>query len=137
MPPLTGLLELGLYVADVPRSLRFYQDLFGFEPMTADARFAALGVAGRQVLLLFRRGGTTEPLVTPGGTIPPHDGSGQLHLAFAIPGESLAEWERRLADRGVPVESRVTWDRGGKSVYLRDPDGHLVELATPGVWPIY
>jgi len=38
---------------------------------------------------------------------------------------------------GIPIEDRKTWDRGGQSIYFRDPDGHLLELATPGVWTIY
>jgi catechol 2,3-dioxygenase-like lactoylglutathione lyase family enzyme len=31
----------------------------------------------------------------------------------------------------------VRWPRGGESIYFRDPDGHLVELATPGLWDNY
>ena len=89
------------------------------------------------MLLLFPRGKTLETVVMPGGTIPPHDGHGPLHLAFAIARESLAAWEARLAAHAVPIEGRTDWPRGGTSVYFRDPDGHLLELATPGLWPGY
>lgn len=130
--------ETCLYVADLPRAVRFYTELFGYEVMTSDDRFAALAVGGQDVLLLFLQGGTIEPAVLPdGGVIPPHDGSGQNHLGLAIPVGELAEWESRLVECGIVVESRVGWERGGMSLYFRDPDGHLLELLTPGVWPIY
>jgi catechol 2,3-dioxygenase-like lactoylglutathione lyase family enzyme len=105
--------------------------------LTQDRRFCALDVSGRQVLLLFRKGETRTPVATPGGTIPPHDGDGHLHVAFAIGMDELDAWERRLQSQNMAVESRVNWGRGGKSIYFRDPDGHLLELATPGLWPIY
>ena len=35
------------------------------------------------------------------------------------------------------LEGRTEWPRGGVSVYFRDPDGHLLELATPGLWEGY
>ncbi|HEX5778765.1 MAG TPA: glyoxalase, partial [Xanthobacteraceae bacterium] len=38
---------------------------------------------------------------------------------------------------GIELESRVDWPRGGKSIYFRDPDGHLLEFATPGLWANY
>jgi catechol 2,3-dioxygenase-like lactoylglutathione lyase family enzyme len=133
----TGVLETGIYVADVPRSAEFYRRIFGFEELVGDDRFRALCVAGRQVLLIFKRGGTLEPMVLPGGVLPPHDGSGQQHFAFSVPAADLPAWEQRLAENGVEVESHVSWPRGGRSVYFRDPDGHLVELITPGCWAIY
>ena len=134
MPALHGVLETSLYVADLKRSVEFYQRVFGLPTLNADARFCALEVPGRQVLLLFQRGASTDPISIPGGTIPPHDGAGHLHVAFAIPLLELTAWEAHLGAHGVPIESRVKWPRGGTSLYFRDPDGHLVELATPGVW---
>lgn len=138
MPTQPRIKETCLYVADLARAVRFYTDLFGYAVMVADDRFAALSVAGKDVLLLFLQGGTVEPAILPnGGVIPPHDGSGQNHLGLAIPMSELAEWESRLGERGIAIESRVTWERGGVSLYFRDPDGHLLELLTPGIWPIY
>jgi catechol 2,3-dioxygenase-like lactoylglutathione lyase family enzyme len=136
-PALQGVLETSLYVSDLERSRAFYTRLFDFPILTQDDRFCALGVCGRQVLLLFRKEASTQPLTTRGGTIPPHGGDGELHLAFAIGRDELDAWERRLRTQEMSVESRVAWSRGGKSLYFRDPDGHLVELATPGVWAIY
>jgi catechol 2,3-dioxygenase-like lactoylglutathione lyase family enzyme len=136
-PALQGVLETSLYVSDLERSREFYTRLFDFPILIQDDRFCALGVCGRQVLLLFRKEASVQPLTTRGGTIPPHGGDGQLHLAFAIGRDEFDAWERRLSTQEMQVESRVAWNRGGKSLYFRDPDGHLVELATPGVWAIY
>jgi catechol 2,3-dioxygenase-like lactoylglutathione lyase family enzyme len=69
--------------------------------------------------------------------IPGHTGSGPSHIAFAIDRSAVMAWQERLAELGVEIESRVRWERGGESLYFRDPDGHSVELATPGTWPCY
>jgi catechol 2,3-dioxygenase-like lactoylglutathione lyase family enzyme len=137
VPRITGVLETCVHVRDIARSAHFYEALFGFRRLAFDERFCAFDVAGRDVLLLFRQGGSLEPVTLPGGVIPPHDGSGHLHFAFGVPLEDLGAWEDRLAEAGVKIESRVKWPRGGESLYFRDPDDHLVELATPGIWPIY
>ena len=137
MPIITGILESSLYVSDVIRAANFYEQLFGFERMFMDDRLCALSVSGKQVLLLFKRGASLEEIALPGGTLPPHDGSGQLHVAFSCSAEELPAWEEQLADHDVPIESRINWPRGGKSIYFRDPDENLLELATPGIWPIY
>ena len=137
MPNLNRLLESSLYVEDLDRSVQFYTVVLNLETLTSDERFCALSVAGHQVLLLFRKGGSTEPAVIPGGIIPPHDGGGNLHLAFSIAAADLEHWEKRLKENGIPVESKVHWPRGGQSLYFRDPDNHLVEFVTPGCWSIY
>jgi catechol 2,3-dioxygenase-like lactoylglutathione lyase family enzyme len=131
----THVLETSLYVADLQRSRDFYERLFGFQAFLHDERMCALGVPGQQVLLLFKLGATVRPSPTPGGIIPPHDGRGSLHLAFAIAAADLVGWERRLAEGGIAVESRVDWPSGAKSLYFRDPDNHSLELATPRLWP--
>jgi catechol-2,3-dioxygenase len=137
MPQLTGIIETALYVGDMARAEEFYERIFGVNKMVGDERFCALSVADKHVLLLFLQGGTTKPVALPGGIIPPHDGSGQMHMAFSCTAEELPRWETHLAAHNVPIESRVHWDRGGVSIYLRDPDGNLIEIATPGIWPIY
>lgn len=137
MPKLNGVLETALYVEDVPQAQAFYETVLDLKPIFADRRLCALDVAGRSVLLLFQRGSTNETVTMPGGTIPPHDGSGRQHVALAVPAKDLAAWEERLAGKGITIEGRTDWPRGGRSIYFRDPDGHLLELATPGLWPIY
>ncbi len=132
-PAVTGVLETALYVGDLDRSLQFYTALFGFPVLYRDERMAALEVPGRQVLLLFRSG-ASRVIDLPDGPLPGHDGSGQIHFAFGIDADQLEPWMDRLAARGISLELVKRWPRGGTSVYFRDPDGHLAELATPGLW---
>lgn len=137
MPAFTGIVETAVYVEDVERASKFYEDVLGLGKIAGDDRFRAYSVADRDVLLLFKRGATAQPVPTPYGVIPPHDGAGQNHFAFAIPAAELSAWEKQLAEHHVAIESRVKWPRGGTSIYFRDPDGNLVEFATPGMWAVY
>jgi catechol 2,3-dioxygenase-like lactoylglutathione lyase family enzyme len=137
MPAVSGIKETCLTVADVDRSEAFYRGLFGFSVLEGESRFRALNVADTHVLLLFAEGQSTEPMPLPGGIIPPHDAHGQSHVAFAISTDQVKAWKSRLAEHQIAIESIVTWPRGGTSVYFRDPDGHLLELITPGVWQIW
>jgi catechol 2,3-dioxygenase-like lactoylglutathione lyase family enzyme len=135
MPPKTeGILESSLYVSDVPRSVRFYQETLGFRVVSEfGERGCAMHAGIRQVLLLFKKGASRASRAIQS----PHDGDGELHVAFAIPSDELANWESWLQTRGIAVEEKRTWDLGGWSLYFRDPDRHLVELATPGTWSVY
>jgi catechol 2,3-dioxygenase-like lactoylglutathione lyase family enzyme len=136
-PRIHGVVETCLYSHDLPRSVCFYKDELGLRLLESGERLCVFSVAENQVLLLFRSGGTLEPIPTPGGMIPPHDAAGQLHLTFAVSKEDFGEWEKHLIARGIAIESKVNWPRGGESLYFRDPDNHLVELATPGLWEVY
>jgi catechol 2,3-dioxygenase-like lactoylglutathione lyase family enzyme len=137
MPSVTRILETCLYVDDLVRAVRFYERLFGFAVMNRDDRFCALNIAPASVLLLFLRGGTLAPIDTGHGMIPPHDGHGPLHMAFAIPAAELTAWEQTLAAEKIAIESIVRWPRGSVSLYFRDPDQNLIELATPHLWENY
>jgi catechol 2,3-dioxygenase-like lactoylglutathione lyase family enzyme len=137
MPKLASVLETALYVDALASARRFYEKVMQLPVLFADGRLCAFDVGGKSVLLLFLRGSTKETVHLPGGTIPPHDGSGPLHMAFAIAPDELPEWERHLASHGIAIEGRTAWPRGGHSIYFRDPDNHLIELATPGIWATY
>ncbi len=137
VPPISHLLETSLYVADLGRSKSFYQGVFGFQELLLDHRMCALRIPTSAVLLLFKINGSLEPSQTQGGVIPPHGGNGELHLCFAIPLASLEQWTAHLEKQGVALESRVRQTFGGISLYFRDPDGHSLEVATPGLWANY
>jgi catechol 2,3-dioxygenase-like lactoylglutathione lyase family enzyme len=136
-PKIAGVLETALYVENLNRAAAFYENVLGLKPVNKDQRFAGYVAGPRSVLLLFKRGSTRETVHMPGGTIPPHDGQGTLHVAFAIPTDELDAWEQHLKSHDIAIEGRTDWPRGGKSIYFRDPDDHLLELATPGLWPNY
>lgn len=137
MPRLNAILETVLYVADLPRAATFYETVMQLPILFSDDRMRAFDIAGTGTLLLFRTGGTLTPVHFPGGTIPPHDGAGPLHIAFAVDADQLEPWRDHLTAQAIPIEAEAHWPRGGHSLYFRDPDDHLLELATPGIWPGY
>jgi catechol 2,3-dioxygenase-like lactoylglutathione lyase family enzyme len=132
LPPTTrGILESSLYVNDVERSARFYENIFGFS-VIADfgERGCAMNAGNQQVLLLFKKGGSRS-------LESPHDGDGDLHIAFPTAADELPNWESWLSENGIAIEEKRTWDGGGRSIYFRDLDHHLLELVTPGTWSVY
>ncbi|HEX8550283.1 MAG TPA: VOC family protein [Abditibacteriaceae bacterium] len=134
IPKINGILETALYVDDVEAAARWYQDIFGFAKLFNDGRLIALDIAPHSVLLLFKKGASDGPNPSPGGVIPAHDGSGKLHFAFSISAEELGAWRTHLERNDVPIEAEITPPQGGYSLYFRDLDRNLVELATPGLW---
>jgi catechol 2,3-dioxygenase-like lactoylglutathione lyase family enzyme len=137
MPKLDRVIETAIYVDDLARAAAFYEKIMELPLMVCDARFRAYDIGGESVFLVFKRGATLEAVHLPGGTIPAHDGHGPLHLAFGVGADELPAWETRLTDKGIAIEARTAWPRGGHSIYFRDPDNHLLELVTRGVWAIY
>src|SRR5581483_7475193 len=131
-PPVNGVLETSLYVASAARSAEFYRRVFGFEPLEPDlplndeTRLCPMRAGDRSVLLLFKKGAT-----------PDTDATGAIHIAFGIARSDLGKWEAWLTQQGIAIEMRKTWKYGGEALYFRDPDGHLLEVVTPGVWNIY
>ena len=133
-PGVNGILETSLYVESAARSAAFYQRVFGFEvidfagsdKLDDATRLCALRAGDRDVLLLFKRQGT-----------PDTDATGAIHVAFAIGRADLTAWETWLGDQGIDIEFRKTWKYGAEALFFRDPDGHLLEVVTPGVWSMY
>lgn len=136
MAVIRRILETALDCNDLRTTGAFYGRLFDSSPILDTDRLIVFDAGEGTLLLLFQRG-NADPLPTPGGLIPGHQAGGPGHFAFAIDQDQLAAWEARLTALGVAVESRVRWERGGTSLYFRDPDDRSVELVTPGIWPTY
>ena len=127
-PPVNSIMESSLYVADLAASTGFYQRVFGFALNFAADRLVSLAVRPGQVLLLFTKLGSVD---LPRGA---HHGDGHLHLAFAIDATQIEVWRAYLGELKIEIEDEIHWDRGGVSLYFRDLDGHLLEVASPGIW---
>lgn len=150
MPEIHRLIETFLIVESVDAASGLYSEVLGLkhygEPSASGALFR---LPGGQLLGVVARDAATEPNELTGGTVPAvvpkEEGgggaarrpAGQAHLAFAVATDQIDAWRRRLEANGVSVEGDVSWERGGRSLYFRDPDGHLLELATPGLWDFY
>src|SRR5215470_11970025 len=113
-PHVNGVLETSLYVESALRSAEFYRRVFGFEPLNPeltlndDTRLCPLRAGDRSVLLLFKRGATPDTNAT-----------GAIHVAFGIARCDLRNWEDWLAQQGIAIESRKTWEYGGEALYFR------------------
>jgi glyoxylase I family protein len=128
---LTGLHHVTAICRDLERTTTFYRDVLGLalvretvnddDPLTRHFYFGdALGSPGTLVSFL-------EYPELPDGVV----GAGSIHhFAFAIESsdEQLA-WVDYL--RGQGIDCTDVFDRGAfRSIYVRDPDGHIVEIAT-------
>lgn len=135
---IAGVLETAVYVDDVRRAHGFYGEVLGLERILTADRLWAYAVAPGEVLLVCPREAAQEDAPGPGGAcVPGHRADGPAHMAFRIDAEAYAGWKARLSAAGFPVVSEVTWPKGGRSFYVRDPDGNVIEFATPGIWANY
>lgn len=91
--------------------------------------------AGPGVFLVFAADVTaTTPGAVGGVPVPAHGARGAGHVAFAVDEDALPQWRSHLATHGIAIEAEIAWPRGGRSLYVRDPAGNSVELATPRIW---
>jgi glyoxylase I family protein len=130
---IAGLHHVTLLCGDVERSLAFYRNLLGMrvvkQTVNEDDRRARHLFFGDEE----GRPGTLITCLEYPELEEGNVGRGSTHH-FALTVESdeeLEAWREYLTGRGVPC-TEVLDRKYFKSVYLRDPDGHIVELATLG-----
>lgn len=108
------LREITRFVADVPAAVRFYQDVLQSQPAHSESEIAIFEMSGVTLLLHER--------YEPG----PHDLSPEDHVAFAV--DDLEAAVAGMAAQGHRVAEPPRTYPWGRSAYLRDPDGRLVEF---------
>jgi catechol-2,3-dioxygenase len=141
MPPKLGqIVETILYTSSAPKLAEWYTSIFALTPFLSLPNVVGFSLPNNTILLLFSRSSTTADKVSTSGTIPKHGcetGLGQ-HIAFACNGiEELREWEAHFKEKEVEVLGTMDWELGGRSVYVRDWEGHVIEVMTRGVWEVY
>ena len=126
-----GLHHLGLTVADVERSARWYEDVLEFRRVgglgdaTSERRKVFLRHAGLRLRLglVEHRSSSARPF--------DETETGLDHLAFEVPSrDDLEQWARRLAELGVPCSPIADSNSipGAAVLVFRDPDNIQLEL---------
>lgn len=116
-----------LVVDDLDRSLDFYTGVLGLALGHRSGPFAQLETGATRVALYER--GAMETTLDIGPLRPPAPDAPGFELGFKVDDVDAAYAE--LAAAGArPVTPPTDRPWGQRTAYLRDPDGHLVELAT-------
>jgi catechol 2,3-dioxygenase-like lactoylglutathione lyase family enzyme len=135
-PRCRGVLEACLYASNLDEAARFYAEVIGLQPFASErGRHVFFRTGADTVFLLFNPERTRQAIDPSVGTaVPTHGATGPGHVAFTINEADLSAWRARLAHHGIEIETEVSWPKGGRSIYVRDPAGNSVELATPSLW---
>lgn len=132
---ISGVLETCLYAGDLAAAERFYAGTLGLGVVAREPGRHVFFRCGDAMLLVFDPERTASPSGTVGGVaVPAHGAHGPGHVAFRVAEAELAAWRDRLAAAALVVEAEIAWPRGGRSIYVRDPAGNSVELATASIW---
>ena len=117
--------HLVLTVADIEATVAFYEALGMTRVRFAEGRVAL--AFGAQKINLHRAGAEIAPHAA-------HPRPGSADLCFLVEGD-VADLSAHLSAAGLAVELGPVPRTGAQgpltSVYLRDPDGNLVELSVP------
>lgn len=111
---ITGLNHLTLAVSDLPRSLKFYQDVLGMTCVSTQGSGAYLCAGDLWLCLSLDQAAATATR------------EDYTHVAFSIDADAFADFETRLSQHDVPI-----WQSNrseGLSIYFLDPDGHKLEV---------
>lgn len=126
------IVETCIYSPDLVAMKRFYSGIIGLEVVQEEEGKFVFLKAGKSMLLIFNPERTSPT----NDELPPHGAAGQIHFAIEIEKIDYPSWKERLTINGIPIEKEVEWKPESRSLYFRDPAGDLVELITPGEWPV-
>lgn len=130
MPTIRALDHLVLTVADIAHTAAFYADVLGMDAQ----QFTVAGGSqrwalkfGAQKINLHQQGADFDPKAA-------HPAPGTADLCF-LSDTPLTEWQAHFAKMGIAVEDGPVPRSGAMgpivSLYLRDPDGNLIEISNP------
>lgn len=128
------VVETCIYSSDLDGMKRFYVGILGLPLVQEEKGKLIFLQAGKSMLLIFNPDRTSvdnDKLPTHGARPP-----ASIHFAMEIEDQDYQLWKELLAKNRIIVEKEVYWKGASRSLYFRDPAGNLVELITPGEWPV-
>jgi catechol-2,3-dioxygenase len=129
------VVETCIYSSDLKSMKKFYVGILGLSVIQEEGDKLIFLKAGKSMLLIFdplRTSINNDKLPTHGAMTPPSS----IHFAMEIEEQEYQPCKELLVRNGITIEKEVIWNSKTKSLYFRDPAGNLVELITPGGWPV-
>lgn len=118
LPDTVQMGRVALTVADLPRSLAYYQERIGLRLLEQEGQTAVLGTVERPLLILQEQPGAR----------PARGRTGLYHFALLLPSRpALAQTLRHLIQSETPI-SGASDHHVSEALYLTDPDGHGIEI---------
>jgi len=125
--PLRSLDYTVLIVEELDRSVRFYTEVLGIPLKHRAPDYAQLATENTRLALYTREAMSRtldQPLARPDPDAP------GFEIGFLVPDVERA-FEALTSAGAIGVQEPTTRPWGQRTAYLRDPDGHLIELAQP------
>lgn len=118
-----------LYVTDLDRTEDYYRNKLGFGLISKKAGRHVFFRAGNQVLLCFIAEVTRNDK-----KLPPHFAHGEQHIAFEVSRNDYVAMKAHLTSQDIEIIHEEHWRENVYSAYFKDPDNHLLEIVTEGLW---
>ena len=113
--------HVAVHVAELERSCAFYRDVLRLEPMPRPA-FDFPGA-------WFRLGEAQELHLIGRPNHPGMNTNSNNHFALRV--DNIVDWEEHLAQTSAEFRPKKKRPDGAWQIFIRDPDGHYIELFTP------
>jgi catechol 2,3-dioxygenase-like lactoylglutathione lyase family enzyme len=132
------IVETCIYSSDLVKTKDFYINTLGLEFVSEEKDRYVFLKAGQSMLLIFNPNKTLASNINNtqfpahGAFTPPSI----VHFALEIDKEKYDNAKSVLSEKNVKIDKEVVWQKGTNSIYFRDPGGNLVEIITPGSWPV-
>jgi len=129
------VIETCIYSSDLESMKKFYAGILGLSVIQEERDKLIFLRAGNSMILIFN---PTRTLSDNGG-LPCHGAltpPSSIHFAMEIEEQEYHASKQILVSNNIDIEKEVSWNKDVKSIYFRDPAGNLVELITPGGWPV-
>jgi catechol-2,3-dioxygenase len=130
------IVETCIYAYELEKMKDFYVNTIGLQLIAEEkARHIFLKV-GKSMLLIFNPKNT---MIKSNSVFPIHGAltpPAIVHFALEIEKEDYENSKNMLNQNKIEIEKEITWKKGTKSIYFRDPVDNLVEFITRNSWPV-
>ncbi|WP_375560419.1 VOC family protein [Bernardetia sp. OM2101] len=121
--------ETCLYITDLDKTEEFYHKKLELPIISRKENAFIFFRVGSDVLLCFMNEYAKNQ-----ETLPPHFANGKIHFAFEVKTEDYQTWKDKMKELEIKITHEQEWKNNLLSFYFEDPDGHVLEIVSEGIW---